>query len=252
MPSEEITGSFSTPLIVVIGEGSSDVAYLEPPLKAYYSKKYGMKCKLITISDVTSDPNYTDAQLMDLLPAFIEGELKRPINKIDKEIAANIKEIIQIIDIDEAFIDETLIKEDKDKKEFFYTRNGIEYKSIEIVRERNQRKQNRISMLRVKETVNVFGYEIPYTFLFFSINIDDFHYSNALNWTQEEKNRQAALFARRNYYSKDDDAKIETFKALFDKNPTDFPNNIQDAWDYVSRDNNCLKTCSNVICKIKE
>lgn len=252
MPSEEITGSFSTPLIVVIGEGPSDIQYLEPPLKAYYSKKYGVKCKLITISDVTSDPNYTDAQLMDLLPAFIEGELKRPINKIDKEIAANIKEIIQIIDIDEAFIDDSLIREDKTKDKFFYTRNGIEYKNIETVKERNRRKQNRIAMLRTTETVNVFGYDIPYTLLFFSINIDDFHYPNALNWTQEKKNLQAAMFARRNYYSKDDDAKIETFKALFDKNPTDFPNNIQDAWDYVSRDNNCLKTCSNVIYKIKE
>ena len=253
MPNDETPGSFSTPLVVVIGEGSSDVQYLEPPLKAYYSKKYGVKCKLITISDVTSDPNYTDEQLMDLLPGFIEGELKRPINKIDKEIAKNIKEIIQIIDIDEAFIDDSLIKEDKSKKDFFYTRSGIEYKDIKVVIERNKRKKNRIAMLRNMRTVNVFDYNIPYSFLFFSINIDDFHYPNALNWSQEEKNKQAALFARTNYYGKSDDEKIEAFKLLFDKNnPIDFPNSIDEAWDYVSRDNNCLKTCSNVIYKIKD
>ncbi len=252
MPNDESIESFSTPLIVVIGEGSSDVSYLEPPLKAYYSKKFGIKCKLITISDVTSDPNYSDDQLMALLPGFIEGELKRPINKIDKNIAANIKEIIQIIDIDEAFIDDSLIKENEDKKEFFYTNTGIEYKNLNAVKERNQRKQKRVDLLRATTTVNVFGYDIPYSFLFFSINIDDFHYENALNWTKEEKNRQAALFARRNYYSKDDDEKIEVFKSLFKKNPSNFPDDAQEAWDYVSKDNNCLKTCSNVIHKIKD
>ena len=212
-----------------------------------------MKCKLIAISDVTSDPNYTDEQLMGLLPGFIKGELNSPVNKINEDMADNIKEIIQIIDLDEAFIDDTLITENKAKDKFFYTRNGIEYKNIEIVKERNHRKQNRIAMLRTIKTVEIFDREIPYTFLFFSINIDDFHYSNALNWSQEEKNRQAALFARTNYYGKSDDEKIETFKLLFKKkNPIDFPDNIDEAWDYVSRDNNCLKTCSNVIYKIKD
>ena len=252
MPNDETTESFSTPLVVVITEGGSDIQYLESPLKAYYSLKYGTKCKLVPLSDVTGMPHYTDEEIMGVFPTLVENELAASRHKIDKEVAKNIKEIIQIIDIDEAFIDNSLIRENKEKDKFFYTREGIEYWNPSIVKERNERKQRRIKLLRDRKTIDVFEREIPYTILFFSINIDDFHYEEALNWSTDQKNEQAARFARTYYYTKSKEERIAFFKSLFSKNPDEFPSTIEEAWDYVSRDNNCLKTCSNVIYKIKD
>ena len=252
MPNDEAVGSLSTPLVVVIGEGPSDIQYLESPLKAYYSLKYGTKCKLIPLSDVTGMPHYTDEEIMKVFPTLVQNELAASKHKINEEVAKNIKEIIHIIDIDEAFIDDSLIKEKKEKDKFFYTREGIEYWNPSIVKERNERKRRRIKLLRDRKTIEVFNYDIPYTILFFSINIDDFHYEDALNWSMEQKNAQAALFARTNYYTKSKEERIAFFKSMFSKNPDGFPSTIEEAWDYVSKDNNCLKICSNVIYKIKD
>lgn len=242
---------YKTPLIIAIGEGDSDESYLNLPLNAFFHDKYGARCKIIHISDVTGDPFLTEEEFEKLFPSFVENSLKDPKNKIDSNVAKNIKEIVHIIDIDEAFIGDELIHEDASKNSFHYERDGIYYKVPDLVKERNERKRYRILYLLEQTTINIFELDIPYSLYFYSVNIDDFHQENALNWDQDRKNKEAALFERK-YFAKSEQGRIKLFLSLFEKtNPSDFPNGLLKSWQYISENNNSLKRCSNAFLIIK-
>lgn len=241
---------YKTPLVIAICEGPSDESYLNYPLNAHFKSRYGTTCKVIRISDVTGDPNLTDEEFVKLFPTFVESELKDPKNKIDNNVAKNIKEIVHIIDIDEALIEDTLIHKDI-TKHYYYSRDGIYSNDVDDVKERNARKQTRINHLLSLRCINIFDLDIPYSLYFYSINIDDFHNENALNWDEEQKNRAAAIFERK-YISKTDKGRIKLFTELFEKNnPVGFPVGLKNTWEYIFMDNNSIKKCSNAILIIK-
>lgn len=238
----KMINNYRTNFVIAIVEGGSDAGYLTQPLNAYFKVKYGASCKTILISDLTSDPYLTDEEFSKL-SIFVESELSDSRNKFDKEVARNIIEVVHIIDIDEAFISDDLIHEDKTKSKYYYTREGIYYHNPEDVKERNNRKLRRVRYLLSLNKINLFGYEIDYSIYFYSINIDDFH-GFELNITTEEKNKHASEFER-DYIKKSDEGKIKKFLKTFDNNPSDFPINLKDTWEYIIINNNSLKPCSN-------
>lgn len=241
---------YKTPLVIAICEGFSDEPYLNYPLNAYFKSRYGTTCKVIRISDVTGDPNLTEEEFIKLFPTFVESELTDSKNKIDKDVAKNIKEIVHIIDIDEAFIENDLIHKDE-TKHFYYSREGIYSDNVDDVIERNLRKQGRIQHLLSLRSIDIFHLDIPYSLYFYSINIDDFHNENALNWDEKQKNKAAAIFERK-YILKTQEGRIKLFIELFQKNnPKDFPNGLDKTWEYISINNNSTKKCSNVVLIIK-
>ena len=238
--------SYTFPIVVVAVEGSSDNKYLTVPLRAFFKERYGSDCKMVQVRDVTSDKDILNDDFLKELSNRIEDELKSPRYKIDYDVAFMIKEIVHIFDIDEAFIGNSHIYEDDSHEEFFYTREGIYYKSKQAVIDRNTLKVNRTRKLIANTELELFNLKIPYRAYYFSVNIDDFHFDNSLNLDDETKNKQAAEL-QREYLKKSDQGKIKKFKKIFeDRNPADYPSSYIESWDYVQKDNNSLNRCSNV------
>lgn len=245
MPNEYID-TYSVPIVVVAIEGPSDGTYLIDPLEAYFRDKYGSVCRLVKIKDVTGDPNVDTKTFIKDLSLRIESELSNSENKIDANVAVMIREIVHVFDIDEAFIDDSLIIEDLSHDEFFYTREGIRFNSVNSVKQRNARKAERIRELIGINSITVFDISFPYRAYYFSINIDDFHNENALNISDDEKARLAAVYRRKYIVKKSEKGKVKMFLKLFkDTNPEDYPNDYYTTWNYIQINNNSLKKCSN-------
>lgn len=245
---DETFDTYSVPIVALVVEGPTDGAYLYEPLEAYFREKYGSTCKIAKIKDVTSDPNVLDTEFVDELKKRIQDELSDSKNKIDYNVAAMIKEVVHIVDVDEAFIDDHLINEDPSKNEFFYTRTGILFREINSVKLRNNRKANRIRTLVGMKKITIFDREMPYSIYFFSVNIDDFHNDDSLNLSDDDKALKAAQFRRKYLVKETRSGKIKMFLKLCEKvNPDDFPDTFEGTWDYIQKDNNCLKRCSNTM-----
>ena len=245
--------SFSVPIVVAVIEGPSDRRYLKQPLEAYYRSKHGATCRLVPVRDLTGDPTVDDTNFIEELRGNIEEELRGHGNNIDSDVAVMITEVVHVIDIDEAFISTDLITKDPSCHSFFYTREGIRHVSNNPVIRRNERKQNRISTLLSMSTIKLYDRDIPYSLFFYSVNIDDFHYDDALNWDDETKNKKAAEFERKYIIKKSNEGKIKLFKKTFEnRNPDDFPDTFSDTWDYIRINNNSLKQCSNVFLLVKK
>ena len=199
------------------------------------------------IRDLTSDPTIDDSDFLSQLYNSVEEGLSNKENMIDEDVAVMITEVVHIFDIDQAFINEDLIIEDENHDKFFYTREGIRFVSKNIVEQRNNRKQQRINQLLGLNTINIFGRSFPYSIYFYSVNIDDFHHDDALNWDNETKNAKAAEFERTYFSERSPKGKVKKFLELFKKrNPEDFPCTATDSCNYIMVNNNSLKRCSNV------
>lgn len=243
----EVELLYRFPIVVSVSEGKTDIPYLRMPLSSYFKDKYGYQCKTISLGgDLTSDPLINDEEFLHLHALLIESELSSPDNKIDEDIAKNIQEIVQIIDIDQVFLSEDLIIEDDSKEDFFYTREGTLYKSKDAVIKRNLLKIKRINQLLGLKSIHLFNRDIPFSLYFYSVNIDDFHNNSALNLDDKEKAKLATLFERKYLLKESHKGKVKLFLSIFAKNnPPDFPDGINESWDYIKCDNHCLLKCSN-------
>lgn len=235
-------------LVIALCEGKTDIPYLNIPLDAYFQDKYGAKCKIVSIGgDVTSDLSIDDCDYIKIVSDYIEEKLGDSKNKIDCDIAKNIKEIVHIIDIDQAYISEDKMTVDPEVEGFLYTRQGTISNSKNKIKERNANKIKNINKLLSTKTLNIFGSEIPYSLYFYSVNIDDFYNENALNLSSSDKARLAALFERRYLLKQTNKGKVKLFLDLIkNNNPDNFPNNLKESWDYITFDNHSLLKCSNV------
>lgn len=239
--------SFSVPIVVVVLEGPSDKKYLKQPLEAYFREKYNKTCRLVAVTDLTGNPEISEEEFFPQLRKSIEIGLSSKENMINEDVAVMITEVVHIFDIDEAYIDNNHIIENTDKDEFFYTREGIQYCKKSDVEKRNKRKQKRIEFLLGQPEIMLFDKTFPYNKYFYSVNIDDFHYDDALNLDKDTKNKKAAEYERKYLVKKSPQGKLKLFLKIFEKtNPKDFPKTLSETWEYISRDNNSLKKCSNV------
>lgn len=239
---------YKAQIVVSVSEGKTDIPYLRQPLNAYFREAYGVTCKTISIGgDITSDPNLNSSDIVKALEMFVETELRSGRDKIDEDIARNIIEVVQIIDIDQAYIDDGKIFEDKRYNKFHYERNGTYYKNKEDVLLRNKLKRENIEKLLSIDHIHIFNRDIPFSLYFYSVNIDDFHNENALNLSAEDKWKLSSLFERKYLLKSSNSGKIKLFNSIFNKtNPSDLPDGINNSWKYIKENNNSLNKCSNV------
>lgn len=243
----DIYDSFSVPIVVVVLEGSSDKRYLKQPLESHFRDKYGKTCKLVAVTDLTSDPDITDEEFFPQLRKSIEVGLSSKDNMINEDVAVMITEVVHVFDIDEAYIDSDHIIEDESKDIFFYTREGVRFNRKSDVEKRNERKQRRIEFLLSQSEIMLFDKTFPYSIYFYSVNIDDFHNEDALNLDIDTKNKKAAEYERKYLLKKSPKGKVKMFLKTFETtNPEDFPQTLNETWEYIQKDNNSLKKCSNV------
>ena len=139
------------------------------------------------------------------------------------------------MDIDGVYIPEVNIIEDKNKKKFLYTINGIVAPSKENVQKRNESKKQIVEKLLVTSKIN----SIPYEMYYMSCNLEHVLHDKLEDISEDEKKELANKFADR-FYEKEiefiDFINNKDFKVLGDYKAT---------WDFIKKDLNSVNRYSN-------
>ena len=171
--------------VLFIVEGPSDKEALEKIFKKIYKNERSIEFKF-TNGDISSDPDITNDNVVDKTYDIVNSFLT------DKKLRkTDIFQVIQIFDMDGAFIPESAITQGN-AKEFVYTDKGITYKDIEIVKNRNERKTRILNHLLETKEIRGLSYEM----YFMSCNLDHALYG-ILNLDQDKKMEYADAFYER-------------------------------------------------------
>ena len=214
-------------VILFLVEGASDLTSLEfiDNINTDETIKFQ-----ITSGDVTSKLNITPQNCREEINKILLSFLER--SKLRK---TDIIKIIHILDIDGVYIPEINIIEDKNKKKFLYTINGIVAPSKENVQKRNESKKQIVEKLLVTSKIN----SIPYEMYYMSCNLEHVLHDKLEDMSEGEKKELANKFADR-FYEKEiefiDFINNKDFKVLGDYKAT---------WDFIKKDLNSVNRYSN-------
>lgn len=214
-------------VILFLVEGASDLTSLEfiDNINTDETIKFQ-----ITSGDVTSKLNITPQNCREEINKILLSFLER--SKLRK---TDIIKIIHILDIDGVYIPEINIIEDKNKKKFLYTINGIVASSKENVQKRNESKKQIVEKLLVTSKIN----SIPYEMYYMSCNLEHVLHDKLEDISEDEKKELANKFADR-FYEKEiefiDFINNKDFKVLGDYKAT---------WDFIKKDLNSVNRYSN-------
>jgi len=214
-------------VILFLVEGASDLTSLEfiDNINTDETIKFQ-----ITSGDVTSKLNITPQNCREEINKILLSFLER--SKLRK---TDIIKIIHILDIDGVYIPEINIIEDKNKKKFLYTINGIVAPSKENVQKRNESKKQIVEKLLVTSKIN----SIPYEMYYMSCNLEHVLHDKLEDISEDEKKELANKFADR-FYEKEiefiDFINNKDFKVLGDYKTT---------WDFIKKDLNSVNRYSN-------
>ena len=214
-------------VILFLVEGASDLTSLEfiDNINTNETIKFQ-----ITSGDVTSKLNITPQNCREEINKILLSFLER--SKLRK---TDIIKIIHILDIDGVYIPEVNIIEDKNKKKFLYTINGIVAPSKENVQKRNESKKQIVEKLLDTSKIN----SIPYEMYYMSCNLEHVLHDKLEDISEDEKKELANKFADR-FYEKEiefiDFINNKDFKVLGDYKAT---------WDFIKRDLNSVNRYSN-------
>lgn len=241
-------GDGGTRIVVVLVEGGSEIKCLGPVLSSLYDK---------------TNPNYEV-----MFPAMVEGGTKDRgdftskfgINRktaagcisklyIDPLLKQNglspdcIGEIIHIVDMDGAYIEDSNIIYSPSRTGFYYDEKGkILTANIESVKKRNEIKRENIDYLYGLNHINNNGYSIPYSIYFFSSNLDHVLHNDANMLNKTEKVRRAEDFAMQ--YMDEPDNFIKAIKNL----PGTLNNmSYEESWRFIrERGPNSINAHTNI------
>ncbi len=184
-------------VILFLVEGRSDRDALERPLqKILETSETGIEAAfLVAETDVTSDIRNTPDNILQKINRFYFEPF---FSANDFYYPKDIMEVVQICDLDGAFIPEencrmfteTIFAE----KGFIYEPPLIYGESAESVIARNSAKAANIRFLLEQPTIKVKTKTVPYTLYFFSTNIDHFLHDK-LNLAGRDKVSLAESFA---------------------------------------------------------
>ena len=162
----------------------------------------------------------------------VNDEIKKSVNKKYFK-KSDIIQIIHIVDIDGAYIENEKIIYDEDKK-IEYCSECIKTNNIKGIMERNFVKSQNLNKLCTTNDIN----SIPYKVFFFSTNLEHVLH-NIQNASREEKNILSQKFEDA-YYDNPD-------KFIEFINNSQFAINKQykETWNFIKQKNNSLKRYTN-------
>lgn len=144
------------------------------------------------------------------------------------------KEIIQVSDMDGAFVPDSAIVEDKNAYKPIYSEKEIHTNHPEGIIKKNAQKRENMNRLI---TTSVIG-NIPYHIYYMSSNLDHVLY-NKLNSTDVEKESDANDFAEK---YKDD---LIGFKSFIRESDFSVNKDFTDSWDYIKQEKHSLERHTN-------
>ncbi|MCI5620546.1 MAG: hypothetical protein MR355_03140 [Lachnospiraceae bacterium] len=215
--------------VLFIVEGASDKTALEKIFQAIYKRNRYIEFKF-TDGDISSDPTVTERNVESRIYKIVSDFMK------DKKLNRNdIFQVIQIFDMDGAYIPETSIVSG-DQNKFVYTNTTISCKDTNRVKDRNRRKKGIMDYLRRVSSIN----NIPYEMYFMSCNLDHALY-DVMNLDKDLKQAYADKF-------------YETFigheRMFIDFLKTDVvngvPDNLSKSWEYITQELHSLERHTNL------
>lgn len=219
-------------VILILVEGTTDETALTHIFQQIYKEKQ-VKFEVLA-SDVFAD--------YKLVTKDVKGAI---INKIEEFLAKepqynreDIATVIQMIDTDGAFIPVRAIREVDVEKAVYYE-DHIDAKDRQKLITRNMMKREKINCARKEDFLKEDGIE-RYMIFFFSRNNEHVIHNEEGNLTTVEKKRLAKE-TRDKYYEKPNE-----FISFISDKMIKAPGNYDESWNYIMKDLNSLKRCSNI------
>lgn len=225
-------------VVLFIVEGPSDQRALETS----FSEIYSSIDPDITVEFTMIDPDKGKNQFGGgdittsswVTPENIEKKLYSkiidPFLSKEKYYAKDLFEIIQITDLDGAYIPDDAVKTDKSAKDGpIYKDTGILTMNRDGIIARNHNKMNVTNKLVSLSKIKVDTKTIPYSLYFFSSNMD--HYLNHdANLPWQEKIRKANDFSDNCLFG------LEPFYKMFCSDTDALNMNWLESWDFVRKE----------------
>lgn len=136
-------------VVMILLEGPSDATALGAYFKDFFSNDKVVTNILYT--DITSQHGVYPDTIKAKVGRHISNELRRL--KLTK---SDLISVIHVVDLDGAFIPDTAIKLDETKDTFIYEDDGIHYKDVNAVVNRNTQKKQNVETL-YKNTSGICG-----------------------------------------------------------------------------------------------
>jgi len=220
--------------VVFIVEGATDKKALENIFKKIYRhKKIHFE---FTHGDVTSDEtidkNHVEAEIYKYVDEY---------RKDKKLMLSDIWQIVQIFDMDGAYIEDSHIQQGT-SNELIYSTENITCKNVQKVINRNKHKRELMDYLLALDKIR----SIPYRCYYMSGNLDHALY-NRLNLDKELKKAYANVFYERFM------GKEQFFIDFLDMEVVNgVPESYQESWRYIKKDLHSLQRHTNLNIYFKE
>ncbi len=233
-------------LVLFLVEGTSDMKALSNTISKYYEeidKDYQVNFLFLQDDrqehgDITSKfgvkPDNIEKLIYDL---FVQKFLIN-YGLYPKDIS----EIIQIVDLDGAFIepDRVIQALPECNRRVVYKDDHIEAQNVNSIRERNDRKKANLNHLISLREIKVKSKKIRYSVYYFSTNLDHFLHGDA-NMDGDQKGTKAEEFMEK---CKVD---ISAFKKAFLQDAKELElSTYVDSWDFIKKGTNSLGRYSNL------
>lgn len=214
-------------VVLVIVEGPSDEEALGAILSRYFDENEVRV--YVRRGDITTEKGNKCSNIISKVNECVKQHMALySLRRTDY------KEIIQVADMDGAFIPDDAIVEDKDAYKPIYSEKEIHTNHPEGIMKRNAQKRENMNRLITTSAIG----KIPYHIYYMSSNLDHVLY-NKLNSTNDEKENDAHNFAEK---YKDD---LNGFKAFIRESDFSVIKDFMDSWDYIKQGNHSLERHTN-------
>ena len=214
---------------IFIVEGPSDKAALEKIFKKIYKRNREIDF-CFTNGDITSDPTVTVAN--------VENKIYEKIREVitDKKLTkSDVMQIVQIFDMDGAYIPESAIVKGTTYA-FKYSTTNISCTHPQRVVERNEKKKEILNYLLEQTTIKSF----PYEMYFMSCNLDHALY-NEINLDKHLKQEYADDFYEKFL------GKEYLFPTFLESDVVNnVPDKMKDSWKYIKEGLHSLERHTNL------
>ena len=220
--------------VIFIVEGATDKRALENIFKKIY--RYKEIHFEFTHGDITSDENIDKSNVEMEIYKFIDKYRK------DKKLKlSDIWQVVQIFDMDGAYIDDSNILQGY-STEIIYSTENISCKNTQKVKDRNKHKREMINYLLTCDSIK----GIPYRCYYLSSNLDHALY-NQLNLSDELKSQYSQTF-----YEQFMGKELLFIKFLEMEVVNGVPESFPESWRYIRKELHSLQRHTNLNIYFKE
>lgn len=233
-PSGLLVGMMkSKKVILVIVEGMSDKTVLSGLLPKMFGD-YVFRFKIIH-GDLLTQSSVTRNQIL----LHVNKQLSYAMSEY-KYRADDIKEVVQLVDLDAVYIDPTGIEERENISRVYYAKDRMYVKDYTQILRRNTQKTLNLGRLMESSYLKRGNTRIPYSILYMSINLDHVISNDANVSSNYDKARLSYAFVESFRHHEADFAQFAKERLL--EGASDY----WSSWQVVQRSDHALKRSTNI------